>query len=96
MSRSNRHPRGTKSPTEKTLAAGSFAVIYFGWRETYPLTPFLTGRGNGDGSTKCGERVEVRREKKPLPGMLFLLASGTKKILTRQEISIVYPLLPDG
>ncbi len=48
--------------------------------------------GRGERSIKGGERVEVRREKKPLPGMLFLLASGTKKILTRQEISTVYRL----
>ncbi len=39
------------------------------------------------GMVKIGETVEVRREKKPLPAMFFLLAFGTKRFLTRQIIS---------
>ena len=44
---------------------------------------------------KCGKTVEGRREKKPLPGMIFLLAFGTRRNLTLQVISPVYRLLAD-
>lgn len=33
------------------------------------------------------ERVEVRREKKPLPGILSFLAAGTRRNFTGQVIS---------
>ena len=38
-------------------------------------------------SPRGGETGEGRREKKPSPGMLFLLASGTRRNPTRQAIS---------
>ena len=38
---------------------------------------------------KCGETVEGRREKKPLPGLFFLLAFGSRRNLTWQAISPV-------
>ena len=54
-------------------------MIKFNWEKDYSQF--------GHNEPICGETVEVRREKIPLPGMLFLLAFGTKRILTRQAIS---------
>ena len=41
---------------------------------------------------KSGETGEESREMKPLPGSLFLLASGTRRNLARQVISPLFRL----
>ncbi len=46
---------------------------------------------SGDYS-KGGKTVEGSREKKPLPDVIYLLASGRSRKLTRQVISPVYRL----